>query len=393
VQTSLTYDTSSRVTARTDVIAGRTFAQTFVYDGYDNLIQANYPLSGRKVFYDFDTQQRLVGVRTQLGTGAIKTLATGFTYRGDGALASYQYGNGQTASVTQDTRQRPLNWVNGPLNLTYAYDHVGNVTGITDARPGMNSTFSYDLLDRITQSIVPGYGTTAFTYTGSGDRLTQGTVNFNYNANRQLASLSGGASGTFTYDTIGSLTGDPSGAQYSYTAMNQINAATVSGLTTLYQYGPGGMRAVKTGPDGIPHLFVYGPGGGPIAEYKLEGGELVLVRETVYLGSQQLTSFSPVNATPPPMTVALATPSDNTTIASGQQITLTSTVTLGAGITLLRVEYYVRGVLIGNSTSGPLYSKTWTNTPLPPGSFVFHARAVATSGQAVASTPITIIVQ
>ncbi len=97
--------------------------------------------------------------------------------------------------------------------------------------------------------------------------------------------------------------------------------------------------------------------------------------------------------TPPPLAITLLTPSDGTTIASGQQITLTASASVGSGLTIARVEYYVRGVLIGSTTSGPTYSMTWTNTPLPPGSFVFHARLVATNGQAVASQPITLTVQ
>jgi YD repeat-containing protein len=397
VQTTITYDAFSRVASRTDVIAGRAFTQTFTYDAFDNVVEQAYPRTGRKVIYEYDAQQRLTAVKTQVGTGAIATIADTFAYRGDGSLASHRFGNNQTASVTQDNRQRPLTWKSGPLDITYAYDPVGNVTSITDVRgSAFNQTFTYDLLDRIATSTKNG-ATTTFTHSPTGDRLTQadpaGAITFTYNANRQLASVSGPLGGTFSYDVVGSLTGDPSGATYAYNASNKLKATTASGQTTTYQYGAGGMRAVKTGPDGIPHLFVYGGGGGPIAEYKLEGGEVVPVRETVYLGAQPLVSYSPANVTPPPMTVALASPGDNTTIASGQQITLTATVTLGAGISLSRVEYYVRGVLIGDSTSGPLYAKTWTNTPLPPGSFVFHARAVATDGRAVASTPVTVIVQ
>jgi YD repeat-containing protein len=396
VQTTVSYDTSSRVTGRTDVIAGRTFSQLFAYDGYDNLIQVDYPLSQRKVYYDYDTQQRLVGVRTQIATGPMTTLASGFVYRGDGSLASYIFGNGQTASVSTDVRQRPATWVNGPLNVTYTYDHVGNVTSLQDNRdPGFagthSSQFSYDLLDRITA--VTGFGATTFDYTPGGDRNWAGPINFHYDATtRRLMSLSGGASGSFSYNAIGSLTSDPSGATYDYNAANMMKTSTLGGQTTAYLYGGSGMRAVKTAPNGTQLLYVYGAGGGPIGEYTaVGGGGAQIVREYVYLGSQLLASFAPSPVAPPPVSVAIVTPTNNTTVPWSQSLQMTASVTAGPGVTVARVEYYNGGLYIGQSTGGnypvtmAAYLLGSTNTLI--------ARAVTTDGRAVSSSPVTFTVQ
>jgi hypothetical protein len=95
---------------------------------------------------------------------------------------------------------------------------------------------------------------------------------------------------------------------------------------------------------------------------------------------------------PPPLSVSLLTPTGGQTVANGAQVTLTASASATGGLTISRVEYYVRGVLIGSATTAP-YTKTWTNTPLPIGSYLFHARVVATNGQAVASAPATITVQ
>lgn len=390
VQSTFAYDAGSRLTGRTDVIGGHSFAQTFAYNGHDNLTQANYPRSGRKVFYDYDAQQRLTAVRTQVGTGPITTLAHTFVYRGDGTLVSYAFGNGQTASTTLDARQRPEHWVNGPLDVTYAYDYVGNIKSITDPRSGQSSQFSYDLLDRLTT--VTGFGATSFTYTGTGDRLTAGTVNFHYNAKQQLASLSGGASGSFTYDDIGSLTSDPSGAAYTYTTHAMLKTSTLNSQTTSYQYGGSGQRAIKTGPNGVPHLFVYGAGGELIAEYRVGGPDVQLVREYVYLGGQLLASFEPAAVAPPPLSVGLLTPTQGQTVGYGQGLTLTATASAGGGLTIARVEYYNGGVFIGQSSTAP-YSVPWNNLPLPAGAFTFIARVVTTDGRAVSSAPVTITVQ
>lgn len=393
VQTTLAYDSSSRVTSRTDVIAGKTFVQTFVYDGYDNLIQVNYPLTGRKVFYDYNAQQRLTAVRTQISTGPVTTLAGSFVYRGDGSLASYTFGNGQTASVTPDNRRRPKDWINGPLSVSYTYDHVSNIKTVDDVRPGMDSQFTYDALDRLTT--VTGFGATSYGYSPSGDRTVAGTVNFHYDANtRRLMSLSGTESGSFGYNAVGSLTSDPSGATYTYTTLNMLKTATLGSQTTTFQYGGDGMRAVKTGPDGIPRLYVYGGSGGPIGEYKVVGGVAQVEREYVYLGSQLLASFAPSPITPPPLSVAIATPAPSQQVLVGQTIQLTATASVGGGLTIARVEYYNGGQFIGQAATAP-YTVPFTNGgngTLPP-TVVLRARVVATNGQAAASSPVTITIQ
>lgn len=391
VQTALTYDTASRVTQRTDVIAGHSFVQTFAYDGYDNLIRVDYPLSGRKVHYDYDAQQRLTAVRTQIASGPMTVLASSFVYRGDGSLASYVFGNGQTASVTPDVRKRPATWVNGPLNVTYTYDHVSNVKTITDNRgAGYSSQYTYDLLDRI--STVTGFGATSYDYTPGGDRTREGTVNFNYDTGtRRLTSLSGGASGSFTYDAVGSLLSDPSGATYTYTGLNMQASSTLGGQTTHYKYGGGGMRAVRIEPNGTQHLYLYGPGSGPIAEYTVVGGTPQIAREYVYLGSQLLASFAPSPVAPPPLSVSITAPSNNHKVTRGQTVSLTASASVGPGLTITRVEYYNGGLLVGQATGGT-YAVTMA-TDLLPATNVVVARVVASNGQAVASAPITITVQ
>jgi hypothetical protein len=373
------------------VIAGHSFVQTFDYDGYDNLIRVDYPLSGRKVHYDYDAQQRLTGVRTQIASGPITQLAHTFVYRGDGSLQSYLYGNGQLIQVDRDTRQRPTQWRSGPLDVTYAYDDVSNVKSTADARgAGYSSQFTYDLLDRLTQ--VAGFGATTYTYTPGGDRLTEGTVNFHYDANtRRLMSLSGGASGTFTYDPVGNLKTDPSGITYHYNALNQQTSSVLGTNTTTYKYGGGGMRAVRTEPNGTQHLYLYGPGSGPIAEYTVVGGTPQIAREYAYLGSQVLASFAPSPVAPPPLSVAIVTPANNTVVPWSQSLQLTATVTAGPGVTIARVEYYNGGLYIGQSTGGSYpvtmaaYLLASTNTLI--------ARAVATDGRAVSSAPVTFTVQ
>jgi hypothetical protein len=280
--------------------------------------------------------------------------------------------------------------VNGPLDITYAYDFVGNVTSITDARPSFSSSFGYDVLDRLTS--VTGYGATTFTYNGAGDRLTQGSINFNYNAHSQLSQLTGGASGSFSYDNAGSLIADPSGATYTYSQLNALKTSTLGGQTTTYSYGGEGGRAMKTGPDGVPHLYVRGPGGQLLAEYTQSGSDVILQREYVYAGGQLLASMAASTVTPPPLSVTVLAPTPGQIVAFNQPTNFTASASASGGLTIARVEYYVRGVYVGQSATAP-YTVSWINTPLPGGSFVVVARVVSTDGHAVASTPVTFTVQ
>jgi hypothetical protein len=92
------------------------------------------------------------------------------------------------------------------------------------------------------------------------------------------------------------------------------------------------------------------------------------------------------------MTVAMATPANGSTLTSGALTTLTATVTVGGGLTAQQVEYYVNGLFVGQASTAP-YTLTWTNGQMPTGPYAVVARLVATNGQAVSSSPITITVQ
>jgi len=86
--------------------------------------------------------------------------------------------------MTQNARQLPerstdcavagasCTSTNKRLDLAYAYDAVGNVSGITDNRNGRQTrSMAYDGLDRLTQTISPMFGTASYAYNAL-DNLT-----------------------------------------------------------------------------------------------------------------------------------------------------------------------------------------------------------------------------
>jgi hypothetical protein len=93
-------------------------------------------------------------------------------YWPSGAIRELTFGNGRQESASSlDQRMRPTRWISGPLNLTYGYDRVGNVTRITDTRLDFSSDFEYDPLDRLWR--VTGFGAREFSYDDYGNRLTK----------------------------------------------------------------------------------------------------------------------------------------------------------------------------------------------------------------------------
>ena len=211
VTSTFAYDAANRLTQRTDVINGRPFVTQFTPDGHGNVTDIVYP-SGNHVAYAYDNENRVVRV---FDNARGLEFARNFSYHPSGGLAGYVSGDGSLHTITYDARDRPQALAaQNFLNLTYAYDRVGNVTSVTDARPGMSATYGYDALDRLTAATGGGWGTLGYTYDPVGNRTSQTlngtTTTYGYTSQR-LTSTSGGRAEGFTYDAIGNLTQDGTG--------------------------------------------------------------------------------------------------------------------------------------------------------------------------------------
>ncbi len=384
-QTSWVYDTAGRLTSRTDVLGGQNFSQTYGYDGSDNLTSITYPLSGRVVNYSYGSHGRLTAVSTQIGGGAATTLASSIAYHPSGAIASFNRPNGQHENISFETnRHRPTHWVSGPLDITYTYDHVSNVTGIDDVRGGLDVNYGYDDLDRL--KTVTGYGATSFTYNDTGDRTTAGSATYTYDGARRLTQISGALSGngTFTYNNIGSLLTDPSGASYTYTALNKLRSVTLGSAFSSYAYDATGERAVRATSDGI-HTYVRGPDGQVLAEYVGPPSVATLKREYIYLGGRLLASYGPSATTPPAVSVSVTSPLPASRFVEvDEPVTFRATPTLSSG-SVARVDFFMDGALVGTDTVAPFEV---TRSDLPVAAHHVVARVVTAGGTAASSTPV-----
>jgi RHS repeat-associated protein len=190
---------------------GGTWSDVFVYDTRSNLTSRT-DARGVKTIYHFnnDPLNRLQSVEWNLSSphenlpdSSIATAAT----------VTYQYRHKNTATEFKDITQLEVVTTSGISTETYDFDSVGRVNFkrlVVNGRPAMDTSYSYDNLDRVTDVDYPAKNF-AFPQTTRprvhhnydiASRLTSLTVdgathasNIVYNAASQTTSLSVGAGG------------------------------------------------------------------------------------------------------------------------------------------------------------------------------------------------------
>lgn len=381
VATTFVYEGGRRLTSRSDAFGTLGLTTTLHYDSNDNLDSITYP-SGKVITYSNDAEGRPTSA-----SDGVTTYASSVTYHPLGAIASYQAGNGVTHSVTRDTQQRVATVTSGSvLDLTYGYDLGGNVTSITDARPGMNRTFTYDALDRLTAAT--GWGGASYSYDNRGNRTSKTVggrfTSYTYEFTNRLSSSSGDEPAQFHYDSNGNLQTDGTFV-YSYAPTNMQATATIGGSRTSYGYDGGLLRVFKKDNDGTEHYFAHGPGGELIAEHTRVGNSLLPVREYIYVGNELVSSIETGLA----ISVAVATPANGQSFPNTSSITLSALPTVPAGLAVTSVQYFQGGTLVGSSSNSTNnYAVSWTNLPSVPGQYSIIARVIVSDGRAAASSPI-----
>jgi YD repeat-containing protein len=179
----------------------------------------------------------------------------------------------------------------GPLSLTYnIYDNVGNVQSITDSRPGMNQSFGYDPLDRLTTANGP-WGTATYGYDVHGNRLGGGAV---YDTTKLRLLQTNGR--TFGYSNNGNL--QTSNADtFGYSPDNHLETSNVGGATTTYVYDADAWREKMT-TAGTTSYFLRGANGELLTESRNPGGASPSTRDYIYAGTR-LLSVVTVNGVAP----------------------------------------------------------------------------------------------
>ena len=216
-----------------------------------------YP-DGKTVFYGYDEQLRL----SELKEG--DSIIT-YGYDPVGRLCEKQFPNGTKTTYRYDRKDQLTELVHqdkeGILDrYTYLYDLLGNKTGITKERRGLEREsgqyrYGYDALGRLSEIQKDGEIQTQYGYDAFGNRTWKEEsgeqTSYQYNALNQLVSeRQGEIRKEYGYDKRGNLTAIlENGAwkkQYVYGAMNRLEEAVdAAGKQARYQYNGLGHRVGK----------------------------------------------------------------------------------------------------------------------------------------------------
>ncbi len=248
--TTFAYDTVGRLIKASDTAPGAgTIA--FAYDILDRLIQETtphgtvayqYDVLGRRTqmaangqqpaIYQYDAASRLT--RVEQGT-----LFATLGYDNANRRTSLGYSNGTSTSYAYDLASRLTNITHhGPGSsvieaVTYSYDAAGNRLSLTRANgtaslvPNAVSSAIYDAANEQT-----AFAGATLTYDDNGNLTNDGTNTYQWDARNRLMGMSGGTSGSFSYDALGRRTSKAIGSvtsQFLYDG-NDIAAEISGGL-------------------------------------------------------------------------------------------------------------------------------------------------------------------
>ena len=216
-----------------------------------------YP-DGRTVYYGYDEQVRL----SELKEG--DSIIT-YGYDSFGRLKEKNFPNGMRTTYHYDRKDQLTELLHqdqeGILDrYTYLYDLLGNKTGITKERRGLEREsgqyrYGYDALGRLSEIQKDGEIQTRYGYDAFGNRTWKEEsgeqTSYQYNAlNQMVSERQGEIRKEYGYDKRGNLTAIlENGAwkkQYVYGAMNRLEEAVdAAGKQARYQYNGLGHRVGK----------------------------------------------------------------------------------------------------------------------------------------------------
>ena len=232
-----TYTPDGKLQTVTD---GNGNVTTYVYDGFDRLVETHLPSPDTTGISSTTDYEKL-------------------TLDPNGNVTARQLRDGQSIRYTVDALNRVTlkDLPGSEPDLTYSYDLQGHVTALTRAADSMTQTLSYDALGRLVSDAQP-YGTLAYEYDQAGRRTklswaTDFFLKYDYFATGEMkairendATVGVGVLAAFGYDNLGRRTSLTRGngvvTTYGYDAGSRLAslandlAATTNDVSTSFSY-------------------------------------------------------------------------------------------------------------------------------------------------------------
>jgi RHS repeat-associated protein len=260
--TAITYDNFGNILKEVRVIGTQTYTTKFSYDLDNRVTEIIYP-SGRYVDYTYDSSGYLTTVTTKpTSGGTVTTLASSIVHKPFGPFASFTYGNSEAQTRTFDNNY----WLDDLVtaysgtdiqNLTYGFDYAGNLTSITDnLAAGRDETYTVDALNRL-HTASGAYGSRTYTYDNNSNRSTRvygGTTQTSTltTSTNLLASITDGTNTRhFTYSASGNVLTDDRAMDGGIAVSNtcggrdRIESMTVGTPTITFKINALGQRVQK----------------------------------------------------------------------------------------------------------------------------------------------------
>ncbi len=191
------------------------------------------------------------------------------------ATLGYQYG--KAGHIIRDTT--------GEGTISYSYDDVYNLTGITD-RQGAAYSFTYDNNQNQLSAV---------------ENATNKTVSFAYNPRGMLSQSidAHGASESFTYDGAANLTqrddavaGENFTTSFTHTSRNQLKSVTRGTGTSTFSYDPAGRLTGKSYPNGVITSYAYDANNRLTSQQAVKDGQTLQSFSQAYDPAGNITSLT-----------------------------------------------------------------------------------------------------
>jgi len=264
------YDSLGRPQENRTTIAGESFSLTTLYDLFGRPDTLIYP-TGFGIRTTYNALGYASEVRGLVGN-ALLWHADSFNARGQSEQITL--GNGLSTTRTYDNQTGRIEAIQtGSIqDLSFTWDAIGNLTDRSDDLRGLSESFTYDDLNRLTDSQTTGQTAVAVAYDELGNITSRsGVGSYFYGENgagpHAVTSIDGSKDLTFAYDANGNLTikaqiipgglifadgfesGDTSAwgnppppsapTAVSYTSFNKPRTISKGPTTLAFDYGPG----------------------------------------------------------------------------------------------------------------------------------------------------------